>query len=139
MLHICENYGSIFVDVNFRNRVNILSGFSGTGKTFLFSVLGVYCFKNNLRYSKFDSSNFINVSGSEVLRGRLYEFAQTDIICLDNADLYLDSALLNELIECCSRSTIFISMHIITALETNNKDIGMYLLRFNDNMLKTGV
>lgn len=139
MLSLKEKFGAVYIDVNFRNRVNILSGFSGTGKTFLLSFLGYYCLKNNLCCSKFNSSDLISGSGEELLKGRIGELSRADIICLDNADLYLKSDLFNELIEACDKSMIFISMHYITTLKSDYKDIGVYFLSFRDNMLKAGV
>ncbi len=139
MLSLNENFGAIFVNVNFKNRVNILSGLSGTGKTLLFSFLSLYCLKNHLRYSKFDSSDLMNGSGEELLKSRMNELSKADMICLDNADLYLNSTLFNELIESCTNSMIFISLHYATALKSNYQDIGVYFINYCDNKLKTGV
>lgn len=88
MKNIQMNYSGLLIDVNLMNRLTILLGDSGSGKTFLFSALTSYFILNGINYGFLD----YNISKDNALDiVKLYKDAE--FILLDNADLYMTKEL----------------------------------------------
>ena len=54
-LSVNINYSGVNIKANFTRKLNMLSGYSGTGKTFLMEATELYCMNNNVscRYCDF--------------------------------------------------------------------------------------
>lgn len=78
----------IRIHANLTDKVCILFGDSGEGKTFFFTALHDYCNLNNIKLTHFSSMNMGNANSM------LQYAASSDIIILDNADLYISDELL---------------------------------------------
>ena len=50
MFELIRTFNGIDFDVRFENKVNLFSGLSGEGKTFLFTVLEDYFMLNDINY-----------------------------------------------------------------------------------------
>ena len=104
-------YSGVTVCAEFHNKLNLLSGFSGTGKTFLMQAIELYCLNEKInciycdfRYMYFDEEQIkIMCKNAEV-------------VLLDNADLYLTDSILSWLKEqgkmliICMKDTSYIDM-----------------------------
>lgn len=85
-------YNSANIDVTFINRLNILSGNSGTGKTFLYRALEHFCLINNIKYK------YLDFRSAEDTQEQIINIcSDKDVLLLDNADLYLTESILKEL------------------------------------------
>lgn len=78
----------IQIHANFTDKVCILFGDSGEGKTFFFTALHDYCDLNEVKLTHFSS---MNMSDTDSM---LQYAAGSDLIILDNADLYMSNELL---------------------------------------------
>lgn len=105
-------YNSTIFNVDFKNKINLLVDNSGTGKTFLLSMLKFYCDDNNITCTHIDY-----IHRSIPLEG--------DILLFDKADLYFNNELFNKLKNLDAISII--SIKNTTRLDMFG-DIGMYRL-----------
>jgi predicted ATP-dependent endonuclease of OLD family len=79
----------LHIDLTFAEGVNLFTGLSGEGKTFLFdSLLRTIALYKKLKYA---TLSYRNVPVSEEMIKTLRGY---DIIALDNADLYLTASML---------------------------------------------
>ena len=103
-LSVCTELGGMFVKCDFGLGLNNIDlRMSGTGKTFLFSLLKSYMLDNDIVFKSFNydsSSNDVVVWLSSLSNSGA-------VALLDNADLYLDESL-RKAIECKLDSVIFI-------------------------------
>lgn len=94
MLRINEEINGILVDANFSKGLNCIDlGMSGTGKSFLLSLIKAYCLKNSIYFKSFDYNSSTNDIIS-VLKGSEENIS---VIMLDNADLYMTKELVSVL------------------------------------------
>lgn len=66
------------IDVNLNEGLNVIIDNSGTGKTYIMSLISSYCLCHNIPYMLVNSSNYENISPS----------GSYTLILLDNANLY---------------------------------------------------
>lgn len=105
-------YNGISINATFRNRINILSGYSGTGKTLLMQAAELFCMNNNIKCTYCD---FRCAQLSEEQIENLCKNSQ--VIMFDNADLYLTNSLLNKfrtqdkIIIICMKNTCKLDMY----------------------------
>lgn len=111
---INETVNNVNVVVNLNKRVNILYDLSGTGKTFLMSLISSYCTMHGLRYGRiaaeqgwYDIDVIIALSKT------------CDYLMLDNADLYLTNDILRE-IKSNGAEHIIISMKHIEYIDEDD-------------------
>ena len=90
MLHLNEVFNKIHFDVLFIDKINLFSGLSGEGKTFLFMVLDEYLLESGVSYSHFDS-RYTNYSEDQLIS----LCVNKDVVIFDNADLYLTQRILD--------------------------------------------
>lgn len=101
VLEINEVIGSILINANFCERVNVLRSDSGTGKSFLFDLLlaGALiqnCSFYNLKFGLIDYNTILNGS---LIKEHIIEVCKNkDVILMDDADLYLSRSLIRELL-----------------------------------------
>ena len=128
MLQLNEVFSGVRFDVSFEDRVNLFSGVSGEGKTFLFTVLDEYFTESGVSYCHFDNM-FFNYTEEQLISlcvGR-------KVIIFDNADLYLTQKLLDFAIE--TADTVIISMKNPYKLVMSN--VGFYSLDYETDSLYT--
>ena len=89
---IQTRYSGTQIKVNIKSGVNILEGYSGTGKTFLMKGIVYYCKSNKISYSYIDYKDIDR--GSDIIKASC---RNKDIVMLDNADLYISNELLEEI------------------------------------------
>lgn len=77
---------NIHVDVQIKHTLCLLHDNSGSGKTYLFSLLEYYCLENGISYRRFDY-NSCGIPASRLIQ----DCGNVDILLLDNADLYMTS------------------------------------------------
>lgn len=87
-------YSGVTVNVEFKDKLNLLSGYSGTGKTFLMQAIELYCLneKINCVYCDFRYMNFEAEQIKVMCKN-------AEVVLLDNADLYLTDEILSWLRE----------------------------------------
>ena len=110
-LSVNLKYQGANVEVHFSDRWSMLSGYSGTGKTFLMQAVELFCMNNsincvycNYRFKEYDSDQI-----KEVCKN-------AEVVLLDNADLYLNNELFlwfketGKLLVICMKDTSAIDM-----------------------------
>lgn len=125
-LNVSIVYNGVSVDVEFNNKSNMLSGNSGTGKTFLMQAIDLYCINNNIK------SLYIDYKFQGLDIEQLKSICmKSDVILLDNADLYVTNELIewlsknNKITIVCMKDTSDINMECISSYIVNymNKHI----------------
>ena len=114
-------------NLNFTDKINIIEQDSGTGKTFMFSMIDAHCKKEGIPCLLFNYSTL-------EFKGNLDEHVSgKKIVLLDNADLYLDSSFLNFLEN--QDCTTIISIKSLVGLYTENA--GFYNVNYDGESLVT--
>jgi hypothetical protein len=111
--------------LEFKNRICYIIDESGTGKTFLFSNLRNYCINNNVDFVLVDY-NYSNKSEDEIINVCRN---CSEIIILDNADLYLTSKIIDNL----KAKLVIASLKSSIGLRTD--ETGNYELVQNGNVI----
>jgi hypothetical protein len=111
--------------LEFKNRICYIIDESGTGKTFLFSNLRNYCINNNVDFVLVDY-NYSNKSEDEIINVCRN---CSEIIILDNADLYLTPKIINNL----KAKLVIASLKSSIGLRTD--ETGNYELVQNGNVI----
>lgn len=134
MVNVGVRYGAVEVKVHFKNKVNFLNSTSGTGKSFLFTILGEYYSDKGVSFVLVNAGSIPknNIELEEKILGIVKD---SQIICLDNADLYLTNNLYNNILRSCADSTLLISMHRTVRLHSEEKDVGFYTIIYEDDKL----
>lgn len=129
MFRVKRTMNGVDFDINFKDRINVIKGASGTGKTFLFNMISSYCTSNKIPYAFIDYK-FL-ASGDEDLI--FYHCRNKKLIILDNADLYLTSELFNKIRNL--NATIILSKKSTFGL--NMDDAHLYTIDYIDDSLIT--
>lgn len=129
MFELKKRINGINFDVSFNDKVNLIRGNSGTGKTFLFRVISDYCVNNRIPCAYVDYKIISNSDKDFILN----YCKNKDIIILDNADLYLDNILLKMLKSL--RGTIVLSKKSSYGLDSI--DMNLYTVSYDGKDLKT--
>jgi hypothetical protein len=111
--------------LEFKNRICYIIDESGTGKTFLFSNLRNYCINNNVDFVLVDY-NYSNKSEDEIINVCRN---CSEIIILDNADLYLTPKIIDNL----KAKLVIASLKASIGLKTD--ETGNYELVQNGNVI----
>lgn len=126
-LSINEKYNGININACFDSKLNILVGNSGTGKTLLMSALDLHCLNNNIK-CRLCNYNDINLNKEQIIS----ICSGSDILLLDNSDLYIDNELLKILLD--MSKIIIMSMKDTSSIDTGESK--QYLVEY-DNMCLT--
>jgi hypothetical protein len=90
MLSINEKIGGLNINIAFENGINCIDlGKSGSGKTFLMSVIESFCVKNSIGYKHFNYSS----QYEDIYWGLSNINDKTKVVLLDNADRYMNEEL----------------------------------------------
>ncbi len=125
---VCFNktFNGIDFDVSFEDKVNLFSGMSGEGKTFLFTVLESYFINNDISYQYYNSSS-LRFGINELISG----CTGRSVIIFDNADLYLTQELLDYAVS--QADTVIMSMKLYCKLRFDSFDF--YAVKYSGNSL----
>lgn len=104
MIHINEIIDSVSLKVDFSDKINILTGDSGSGKTYLMSLITYKYADTDLSISCFDYKLSLDKNKEDIIRVA----SNSDIVLLDNADLYMSRELFNILLK--GKCTIIVSI-----------------------------
>ena len=109
------NYGSIDVKVDLKDKICVFYDMSGTGKTFLFTMLKSYFLDAGISFISVDYTSY------KILNG--YDFSDdTKVIILDNADLYMTGDMFSKL----EKSNKLVIMSIKSIKGLNQRYMGFY-------------
>ena len=99
-----NNNNPIKIDAEFSEGINVIYGYSGTGKSFMFSRINDY-YANSTEYKvSLIDYHYYNKAESIII-----DFCRgSDLVLLDNADLYITHSLIDMLLKECK--CIVISM-----------------------------
>lgn len=123
-----DKVSSYKLDVSFDTTVSALVDDSGTGKTFLFKLLLSYSEKRGIK------TFLCNSTLADKPKDILLDLCKTsDLILLDNADLYLDNDFLSD-IKALEKQTIIC---IKNTYKLNMQGVGIYCLSYENRELKT--
>ena len=109
------NYGSIEVKADLKDKICVFFDMSGTGKTFLFTMLKSYFLDAGISFISVDYTSY------KILDG--YNFSDdTKVVILDNADLYMTSDMFSKL----EKSNKLVIMSIKSIKGLNQRYMGFY-------------
>ncbi len=129
MFNLSNTFNNIDFNVSLKDKVCVFCDLSGTGKTFLFKTIQSYCLESSksciyLDYNMWDT-NKDKIVGLCVGR---------EVVILDNADLYLDNDMLNEIEN--SADLVLVCLKKISTLDMK-KSRGIYTVDYKSNSLTT--
>lgn len=113
---IQTNYNGLLIDIKLFKHITFLLGNSGTGKTFLFSVLIGYFMSNSITYGFLD----FNTNPDNAL-DVIKAYNNVEFILLDNADLYMTKELWEYINS--AKNYFIISMKGCSSIAFNNVSI----------------
>ena len=123
-MKINYNYSNLLVRAEFKNKLNIIFDDSATGKSYFFRILESYCKENNISCRRYDYINYSNLQ-TDIN-------AESEVLILDNADLYLTTELLDKLVS--KHKLILICAHSLAQLPTSELDY--FTVNFTANALE---
>lgn len=123
MISINAKISGVTFDVKVDDNVNILTGYSGTGKTFMFKAITEYLKANGMRCIYFDNTamNFSEKALKEACNNK-------ELIIFDNADLYLTQGIIDY---ARNIGTVIISMKL--AFNLKLKPYSVYKISYTDD------
>lgn len=126
-----KEIGGINFDVSFKDKVCVLMGFSGTGKTFLLKTLKTCLDTKGLRCIYVDPSNLNELGMTEKdLKSIISRGVQ--VVLFDNASFYLTDTLFNAAVE--NSDFVLISTNYLN--DTDLGPVGYYDIDFSGDTLK---
>lgn len=91
-LSVSYKFNTININVNFDAGVNVLSSYSGTGKTLLISALDTYCMLSGYKHT------LLNYNDTQKATDQLVsQCKDSDIILIDNGDSFDIDGLLKQI------------------------------------------
>lgn len=126
-LDIDVKYNGINVKCRIENKVNLFSGYSGTGKTLLLNAVKLYCYNNHIRFA------YCNYNQIGADRDAIIGYCNNvKVVLLDNADLYLDSYILEEI----KKKADYILVCIREITKINAGDADRFKVRYENMKLE---
>lgn len=122
-------FSGIKCNIIFENKVNILFDNSGTGKTFMFTILQSYLEEKEIKYILVDSRSSLMNNEELLLEG----IDNSEVVLLDNADLYLSQVIINA-IQAKGKLAI-ISLKSLSAYRL--RGAGLYKVHYDKDELVT--
>lgn len=120
-------FNGIEMHIKFNGKINLLAGYSGTGKTLLMKALILQCTKKGIPYRYLDYKNK-GMSEEEIAS----YCNGAKVIMLDNADLYLTDKLLNEI----SKSADIIVMSLKQTYMISMDKVKRYIVNYENMKLE---
>lgn len=129
---IKDRLEDIELNLNFEYKINILLDNSGTGKTYLMTILSNYFMKKGLTVKLI---NYTNYYGNSIYKD-IKDGMDCDILFLDNADLYMNNEIFKEIIK--SRGIVIVSLKDRFMLaDIDNKLYGFYRINISNNTISS--
>ena len=126
-MQIKQIFNGIDVEVEINAGTNVLSGDSGTGKTLLMQALELYCAENNIKCT------FLNYRQRNSTIEQIVTLCSTsDVVIMDNADLYANHELLGKL----QTMSKFILISLKDLSKIDSRDITEYLVHYSNLQLR---
>ena len=119
------NYGSIDVKVDLKDKICVFYDMSGTGKTFLFTMLKSYFLDTGISFISVDYTNYKILNGCDFSD-------DTEVIILDNADLYMTGDMFSKLEK--SNKSVIMSIKSIKGL--NQRYMGFYNVIYTKDKMR---
>lgn len=116
-------YSGVNFKAEFTGKLNMLSSPSGTGKTFLLHAIQSFCTNQNIEYAFYNCRNCI--LDEELIKALCKD---SQIVLLDNADLYLTNELLswfktqNMIVIICMKNTSHLDMEGVVEYTVDYRD-----------------
>lgn len=129
VIKLDRTMGGIVYNINFTDRINVIKGASGTGKTFLFNTLASYFVNNKIPYALIDY-RFLATGDKDLIYPHCLN---KKVIILDNADLYLTKELFDKIKD--SDATIILSKKSTFGLDM--EDAHLYTIEYANSSLVT--
>lgn len=130
MIYINENIGSINVSVKFTDKINLLVGDSGSGKSFLLSLIEEkYSNDDNIHIACFDYKVARNINKDEMIKLA----GDNDIVILENADLYMTK----DLYQALSNDKCIVIASSKNYLSVPTELSGVYIVDYVDDKIST--
>lgn len=125
-LSVNLKYQSTDVEARFSNRWNMLSGYSGTGKTFLMQAVELFCMDNSINciYCNYRFKGYDNDQIEKACKN-------AEVVLLDNADLYLNNELFLWLKE--TGKLLIICMKDTSKIDMEN--VHKYIVNYENKMV----
>lgn len=120
-------FNDIDVEVELSAGINMLSGDSGTGKTLLMQAVELYCAENKIKYT------FLNYRNRDNSIEQLLTLCdKSEVIIIDNADLFISEKLVSKLKE--KSKYLLISLKDSTKID--ERDIIEYIVHYKAMLLR---
>jgi len=123
-------YCGVNFEAEFTGKLSLLSGYSGTGKTFLINAIELYCLNNKIKYAHVDYK--FRDTKEEIIEGYC---SDAEVILLDNADLYLT----NDLLSALRKDNKFIIMCMKDTSGLDMADVDEYIVNYKDKKITVEV
>lgn len=127
MMKIEKQLGALKVNLKFDDKLCVLTGNSGTGKTYVLNILESCAMNQGITHRAIDnrSENDSPDMIAQLCKGK-------DLVLLDNADLYLTEELLKRI--CSNAKQVIVSIHYAYCTLAI-KDRGIYGIKFTGDTL----
>ena len=124
MLQFNFNYNNLPATVNLEDNICYLLGDSGTGKTFIFSIIDYYCSINQIKCVN------VNYAIASAMGKDLISICNRhDIVILDDADLYITNDILKQIK----------AKHILVGIKSQfgltKADAGLYRVKYTEDSI----
>lgn len=127
-LDIKTKYNGIDVECSFNNKLNILRGSSGSGKSLLLTAIDFYCTFNKI------SCRLCNYDIAGLRPDTIISICEdVEVVLLDNADLYLTEDILKAIL----KTAKFVIMSIKNTDGISIDGASEYLVEHKDLHVKT--
>lgn len=121
---ISISFCGIDMSIKFTEKINLLAGYSGTGKTLLMKAITLYCSNNKIPYRYIDYNNK-GMGKDEILA----YCKSARVVMLDNADLYISDSLLSDI----SKNADIVILSLKQTQLISMDKVKQYIVRY-DNM-----
>lgn len=119
------NYSSLDVSVDFVDKICVFYDMSGTGKTFLFTMLKEYFLNKKIPFIGINYSNYRILDN--------YDFSSNiKVFILDNADLYMNEDMFSKL----EKSNKLVIMSIKNIKGLNQRYMGFYNVIYTEEKMR---
>lgn len=127
MLEINSVVGRIKISARFADKVNILTGYSGSGKSFLLSLIERKYADSSLSVAIFDYNPATENNVEEYIR----RASHNNLVLLNNADLYMTS----ELFEILAKGECTVIAELKHAVAGSVENSGLYIVNFENDTI----
>lgn len=121
------NISRLNIKVSISDRIAVFFDDSATGKTYLFGILRKKLIMEGEKVIFVNSESMRTKDGSDIV-------LNSDVVILDNADLYLTDELFDRIMKC--KALVLLSVKSIKHI-LRSDEIGYYRVKFGNDVLMT--